>query len=126
VDIERSVAVLSQAIAEKRVERERVITMSRRGLITIDELEVQLAAIDVETNTITTELDVLQSQHARSESIEGHLLQVSDMLERLQGSLEECECDPSRKREVLELLIREVRVTLIRTSRGKRYGLELR
>jgi molecular chaperone GrpE (heat shock protein) len=113
-------------MAEKSADRERVITMGRRGLITLDELEYQLSAIDAEASVLRTELDVLQSQQARSESIEGHLLQVSDMLERLQQSLEERGRDPLQRREVIELLIREVRVTTITTPRGKRYGLELR
>jgi site-specific DNA recombinase len=125
-DMAQSAIVLSQAIAEKKAERERVITMSRRGLITIDELEQQLSAVDAETRVLSTELDVLRSQQARSESIESHLLQLSDLLGRLRESLEERGRDPLQRREVIELLIREVRVTTIATPRGKRYTLELR
>jgi site-specific DNA recombinase len=129
VDTSRTAATLEQTLAGKRLERERAITMSRRGLITLDELEQQLGDIDSEATALEAELRALQAQRDLHDGIEAHLANMAALLGQLQTELLAVEQDASRKRQVLEHMIREVRVDTVQVGpgkRGKRYLLTIR
>jgi site-specific DNA recombinase len=115
-------ARLARTLAEKDAERERTMTLFRRNLITLAEAERELAAVAREQATARGLLDALDAAAALTQTAEAQLADAAALLGRLRGRLEEVERtnDWATKRQVVEMLVREVRVQTTGTGQGKR------
>jgi site-specific DNA recombinase len=112
---------LQQALAEKAVERERVMTMFQRGRLTLDEAEARIDAVETEAAQLRTLLTGLQAQHEITETFAAHYAQTSTLLAALSADLEAVERsnDLARKRQVVELLVAGIRVDTQMMPHGK-------
>jgi len=98
-------------LAAKETERERVLTMFRRGRITMDEADEQLEAVARETATVRELLESLRAQDALAAAAEAHLTQTASALAILRDDIDAIEAMPdgeektARMREIVELLV---------------------
>jgi site-specific DNA recombinase len=114
--------LLEQQIADKDAERERVLTLFRRGHIAVGEAEAQLNQSAEETAVLRQMLTAVTSQAALSTALETHLTQASTLLIELQDRLGDVERsdDLALKRHVIELLVGRIRVSTEGTGWDKR------
>jgi len=99
-----------QQLSEQDGERERILTLYRKGRISTEEAEGQLDAIAHEAGTLREMLEGLRAQDALIQAQEAHLADAAVMLTRLWGELDEIEWtdDFVRKREIVNLLVRRI------------------
>jgi site-specific DNA recombinase len=118
---------LQQQLAAKEVERDRVMTLYRRGRATLSDAEAQLDAIQHEASELRAALDVMRTQEDLAHAFEAHYASAATPLNRLAGRLEEIETtgDWATKRQVIELLVSEVAVTTRGTGRAKEAEIEV-
>jgi site-specific DNA recombinase len=104
--------VLLAQILDKDTERERMLTMFRRGRISVDEADVQLDAVARETGTLRELLESLRAQEALTTAHEAHFTDTTAALARLREELPAIEAtdDLTRKREIVELLVRRITI----------------
>jgi site-specific DNA recombinase len=104
--------VTLDALAAKETERERVLTMYRRGKINADEAERELDAIAREAGPLREELESMRAQSALVDIQEAHLTETAALLDRLRGELQAIDAtnDLTRKREVIEHYVRQITV----------------
>jgi len=105
-------ALLHQ-IAEKESERERVLTMYRRGRITMDEADGEMEEIAQESASLRGLLESIRSQDALTAAAEAHLTHTALMLTQLRDRVDEIERtgDTVAMREVIDLLVSRITVT---------------
>ena len=98
---------LQKALAEKALERDRIMTLFRRGRASLQDTESQLEAIEQEAATIRMSLDAMQAQCDLAEAFEGHYTEATTLLMSLRERLEEIEQTNNQeiKRQVIELLV---------------------
>lgn len=113
---------LHQALAGKADERERILTLYRRGRVTVEDLEFHLNAIEKETADLRTALGAIKAQQDLANAYESQLTDAEAMLTRLQERLEEIERtdDAEAKRQVMDLLVTGIQATTVGTGRTKR------
>lgn len=104
--------VTLDALAEKETERERVLTLYRRGKIDADEAERELDAIAREAGQLREDLESMRAQSALIDIQEAHLTESTALLERLKDELAAIDAtnDLIRKREVIESYVRQIAV----------------
>jgi site-specific DNA recombinase len=110
-----------RALQEKHTERERVMTLFRRGRVTLHEAEAELDAIAKEETALRQQLSAIEAQKALAEAFESHLTDASLLLTRLQTHLAqvEAENDIATKRQVIEYLVRGIHID---TPEGEKPG----
>lgn len=108
---ERRRAALAQ-LAEKESERERVLTLYRKGKISDEEAERELDAVAREAGHLRAALESLRAQEALIDAQEAYLTDALALLGRLREELDEIEAtdDQARKRAVIERYVRQVTV----------------
>jgi site-specific DNA recombinase len=108
---ERRRTLLGQ-LADKETERERVLTLFRRGTISDAEAERELDAIGREAANVREMIESLRAQTALIEAQEAFLTDSAALLGRLQDELAEIDAmdDEARKREVIERYVRTITV----------------
>lgn len=113
--------ILLGQLAAKESERERVLTLFRRGTITDTEAERELDAIAKEAAGVREMIESLRAQTALVEAQEAFFTDSAALLSRLQGELSEIDAtnDLARKREVIERYVRTVTVESWRVSPRK-------
>lgn len=101
-----------KALAEKTQERDRVINMHRRGVITFQDAEAHLAEIAREEADLRRECSAIDAQRALVDAYETQLTDASLMLHRLQENVDTIERtdDRTKKQEVIELLVQSIRI----------------
>jgi site-specific DNA recombinase len=101
-----------EALAEKETERERILTMYRRGKIDEAEAEAQLDAIAKEAGQLRERLESMRAQAALIDASEAFLTESTAMLAQLRGELAEIDAgnDLTRKRAVIERYVRQITV----------------
>jgi hypothetical protein len=112
---------VEQALSEKAIERERIMTLFRRGHATLHDVEAQLEAIMQETTALRTTLGVLQAQQALVQAYEAHYDEAETLLTRLRNRLDDIERNDNiqLKRQVIEILVAGIRVDTEGAGRGK-------
>ena len=120
-------ALLKQ-VGEKEMERERVMTLFRRGRVTLDEVERQLDDVGRETAQLRQLLEALKVQEDLAQAFEAHLSEASTMLARLGERLEEVERkdDWAAKRQIVELLVAQISVRTEGEGRKKEAAISIR
>src|SRR5262249_47042866 len=98
---------LQHALGEKALERDRIMTLFRRGRIAFEEAEKQLDAIEREAITLRTTLSAIQAQRDLADAFAAHYHEATALLSRLREQLESIERtnDMEAKRRVVELLV---------------------
>jgi site-specific DNA recombinase len=97
-------------LAGKEAERERVLTLFRRGTISAEEAEAQLDAVAHEAGQIRELLESMRAQAALIEAQEAELTDSAALLTRLHGELEEIDRtdDWTRRRQIIERYVRQI------------------
>lgn len=119
-------ALLAQAV-DKETERERVLTLYRRGVITLAEAEGQLGAIAQEAAQLRGLARALESQAALAQAHEAWLTSTEALLAELGRRLEAIEAieDPQERRRamrpIVEHLVGEMVVTTDLSAPGVRF-----
>jgi hypothetical protein len=110
IDTERQ--RLQRALAKQAAERDRVMTLFRRGRATLAEVETHLDAIDREAEALRTKLGALRAQQDLADAFAAQYTDATILLTRLQERLEEVEQtnDVQTKRQVIELLVARISV----------------
>jgi site-specific DNA recombinase len=118
-DAERRTAL--EALAEKETERERILTMYRKGKIDETEAEAQLDMIAKEAGQLRERLESLRAQAALIDASEAFLTDSAALLGQLRGDLAEIEStnDQARKRAVIERYVRQITVETRRVGPRK-------
>jgi site-specific DNA recombinase len=121
-DLDQRLRALQQQLAHKEGEREPVLTLLRRGRITLAEAEGQLDAIAQEMGVLRQAIDALGAQAALTAADEAHLTDAAAMLARLGDKLAEIEArdDWAQKREVVESLVARVLIETVDDGRRTR------
>ncbi len=127
-DSEAQRRALLQQVAAKEQERDRVLTLYRRGRITIEEAERQMDATAREVGELRQMADALQAQGALTQEFESQVTEAAAMLIRLRGNLDEIERadDWDRKREIVELLVAGLTVHTEGEGRGRQAHVHIR
>ena len=122
LDVERS--RLQQALAAHGAERERVMTLFRRGRARLEEAEAHLDAIEREAETIRTQLGALRAQQDLAEAMAAHHAEATALLGGLRDRLDEVERtnDVQIKRQVVDVLVARIQVETIETARRTKQG----
>ncbi|HEX2171969.1 MAG TPA: hypothetical protein VHL09_05940 [Dehalococcoidia bacterium] len=112
---------LKAAPADKEQERERVMTLYRRGRVTLDEAEAQLDATGREASEIRGFLEAVRAQRDLASAFEARYVEAAALLTRLRDRLEdiEREGDWTAKRRLVELLVARIDVTTVGTGRKR-------
>jgi site-specific DNA recombinase len=100
------------ALAEKEAERERMLTLFRRGAATLEETEAQLDAVAREAGQLREELESLRSRTAVLDIEEAQLTEGTALLETLRDEVDAIDAsnDQTRKRQVIEAYVRQLTV----------------
>jgi site-specific DNA recombinase len=108
-------------LAEKETERERVLTLFRRGTISDAEVERELDAIAKEAAGVRELVESLRAQTALIEAQEAFLTDSAALLGRLQDDLADIDAtnDLARKREVIGRYVRQITVETRRVEPRK-------
>jgi site-specific DNA recombinase len=111
--------LLLQQIAEKGTERERVMTLFRRGRASLDDTERQLDDIAREEGQLRGMLEAIRAQETVAATLEQHVTNAATLLARFRSRLDEIERadDWHARREIIECLV--VGIKIITTSEGK-------
>jgi site-specific DNA recombinase len=117
---DRRRALLAQ-LAEKETERERVLTLFRKGTISDTEAERELDAIGREAAGVREMIESLRAQTALIEAQEAFLTDSAALLSRLHDELADIDAsnDLRRKREVIERYVRQITVETRRVGPRK-------
>jgi len=113
---------LQQALGEKALERDRIMTLFRRGRIALQDAEMHLDVIERETAELRTALGAIQAQQDLAEAFAAHYQKATTLLEQLRNELEVIEStnDIGAKRQVVELLVAGIRVDTVGAGKDKR------
>ncbi len=116
---------LQHQLAAKEAERDRVMTLYRRGRATLADAEAQLDAIQLEAGELRAALDAMRTQEELAQAFEAHYADAAVLLGQLTDRLEEIEAtdDWATKRQVVELLVSEITVTSRGVGRAKEANL---
>jgi site-specific DNA recombinase len=97
-------------LATKETERERVLTLYRRGRISDDEAERELDAIAHEAAQLREILESQRSQVALIEAQESFMIESATLMGRLRHELQDIEAtnDVVRKREIIARYVRQI------------------
>jgi site-specific DNA recombinase len=112
---------LQQALGEKALERDQILTLFRRKKIALEEAEKQLDAIEHEANALRTALSAIQAQRDLADAFAAHYHEATTLLERLRDRLEMVEAsnDTATKRQVVELLVAGIQVDTVGTGKAR-------
>jgi septal ring factor EnvC (AmiA/AmiB activator) len=100
------------ALTEKTQERDRIMTLFRRGRSRLEDVEAQLDDIAREETELRQQLAAMDAQKAIAEAYEAHMTGASLMLHQLQDRLADIDRtnDVAKKREIIELLVQGIRI----------------
>ena len=116
--LEAERALVEKSIISKSVEKEKMLDLDRRQLISITDLENQLAKIASEESSLDAHLKELRASAREQEQVEKKLNNAEELIEDLQNVLR----NPLTwevKRQVVELLVWEVKVNTITQDNKK-------
>jgi site-specific DNA recombinase len=103
---------LARELAGKEQERERVLSLFRRGRITSAEAERELDAVATESAQLREMLDAMRVRAEMAAASEGYLADVGAALAQMQGNLDQIERtdDWRARRELISLLAPSITV----------------
>jgi len=110
--LEQQRAGYIHALGEKAMERERILTLFRRGRVALDDAETQLDEIAREEADLRQHLMAIDAQKTLAEAFESHMTEARLLLTQLHTRLAEIEQtqDFAVMRQVVEVLVRTLRI----------------
>jgi site-specific DNA recombinase len=117
-DLSREIENLEVALAQKNVERQRVMGLYRRGTVRLGEAEVQLQEIDREEAALKESLASLRSKQSTQEISKEVYASAETLLRSLRSAVAG-EVPWEKKREIVEQLVKEVVVGPHETTGGR-------
>lgn len=109
--VEAEQAELDTVLQQKQAERQRVIGLMRRGIITETEAETELLQLQREVEALELRRDGLFSQRAQAQNLEQRLLNASVVLAHLRDAVEQA--DAPTKQAVLQALVKRVTIVTV-------------
>jgi site-specific DNA recombinase len=118
---------LADLLAAKVEERQRVITLYRRGRADLDDVDAQLAEIGREEADLRARIQALEAQEVLVHALQDQYENAERLLGGLRDRLDEIERndDWAVKRQLVELLVAEIRADTIGEGRAKRAELSI-
>jgi len=107
--VEEELSQVERQIAEKQSEREKVISLFRRGHIGEEETINELTTLAKEIESLTHRREMLFEQQGNTQELKNKLIDSQIILEKLQASVEG-EVDFEIKRELVEALVNYIRI----------------
>lgn len=101
----------------KSEERERIITLYRRGRISEEETDRELSRLELELTSLSGERDRLFARQLRAQEIQNNLVNVDSLLVRLASEVKVAE--EARRVEIVRALVSEITVNA-RNEGGRR------
>jgi len=125
IDLAGERHAMEQQIAEKDAERERILTLYRRGRISVADVEKQIDALTTEATGLREMLGAIQVQEATAEALRDQFARAEALLTQLRERLEIVERtgDWATKRQIVELLVAGIRVTTTDMTERKRQAV---
>jgi site-specific DNA recombinase len=117
-------ATLERSLAAKDTERERILDLYRRELITLDDLSRQLEKITQEESYIRSRLGELDREMSAREVQEHRLKTVHDVLTDLRSVMNNG-LTWEVKRQIVELLVLEVRANTVGQGQDKQLEVQV-
>lgn len=126
--LEAERARLERVLEDKDRERERVMTLFRRGLITLREVEDQLGTLSREAVELRALVDSLDAQADLVRAWESRVVDAAVILDQLRERLADIEGrdDWEAKRQIVELLVDDVAVHTQRRGKTKQGTVTIR
>jgi len=121
-EVER--VLVEKSLLSKKGEKERILDLYRRQLISISDLESQLVKIASEEKSLSARLDEIKASAKEQERVEEKLNKAGELVQKLQNVLK----NPlpwEVKRGIVELLVWEIRVDTIAQDNGRKTGIAL-
>ena len=115
-DAEQAALVISANHKER--ERDAILDLYRKGRIKVADLERQLIKIDQEEAELKARLNFLDKERNSREIKSSHLSDARQLLHTIRKRIK-AEFSWEEKREIVELLVREVKVDSVGEARGK-------
>ncbi|HET9328312.1 MAG TPA: recombinase family protein [Candidatus Eisenbacteria bacterium] len=106
-------------LARKGAERERVITLHRRGTITQAEVDAQLAALRQEQDALTVQIAALEDAAGAARHAEERLQGAASLLTELNRRLDAGPLDFDTRRKIVEALVPGIEVTTTGAGRAR-------
>lgn len=118
---------LERTLGAKDAARERIMTLYRREVVSLDEAEAQLGAVAAEAEGVRSLLEALKAQEDLAQATEMQLAQAGALLQQLRGRADEIERtgDIEMKRQIIDLLVRGIRVDTTGAGRNKEAALTI-
>jgi site-specific DNA recombinase len=112
---------VQQALGEKAIERDQILTLFRRKKIALEEAEKQLDAIEQEANALRTAISAIQAQRDLADAFAAHYHEATTLLERFRERLDVVEAtnDMATKRQMVELLVAGIQVDTVGAGKEK-------
>lgn len=110
--LDAEISLTRESILDKQGERDAILDLYRRKTISLNDLEKQLAKIATEEATLKARLEELQAKAKKQGQIEQKLGKAEELLNKLQEVLSN-PISWEVKREVIELLVLEIKVNTI-------------
>jgi hypothetical protein len=104
--VEEELLKLSKRLDGKELERERLLSAYRRGIIDIDDLEQQMDQIKSEIQSIEERKEELEEMLVASSAEERVVETLYEQLETIQERIENCSFED--KHEIIKLIVRRV------------------
>jgi site-specific DNA recombinase len=103
-----------------QAQRDRILTLYRTELMTEADLRHQLAELNGAEKTLATQAEAAQEAMRAGEAVRSEIDGARDLLQQLRAEMARGPMAPARQRQVVEQLIREIRVFTLPNGISKR------
>ncbi len=122
--LEAEKLTLTRTIADKDNERARVVGLYRKGIITVDDLEGQLATVKAETKAAQARLTHIEQELTNTELRKVQFTTIEDRLGEIRSILDGG-LTYQVKRQIVELLVTQVKVTTVGEGTSRHIDAEV-
>jgi site-specific DNA recombinase len=122
--LEAEKLTLDKTIADKECERARVVELYRRELISMNDVERQMRAIKHETEVAKARLAQVEHELSNADALKQRCVTIEDRLAEIRGLLDSG-VSYEVKRQIVELLVSQVKVTTIGEGRDRHIDAEV-
>ncbi len=119
MDVDERRRPLAAALVEKEQARQRVLELNRRGRITFDEADAELAVLGAEADELRRQIELLDNELLATDALERSLVEGAGLLSQLHDELDDIERsgDNAARRFVVERLVSEITVLTLPSAK---------
>lgn len=114
---EQTLGQMRKEIEAKGKERDRIITLYRKGLLSDGDIERQLGIIDTEAKHVQHAADDLEQRHRLYVNPEDAIATIRKQLADFRKAIQRGDAPFATKRKIIELFVKEIRVHLKKRGR---------